>query len=92
MEAAAQKKSNSRRRAAIQDYELRLANSHSPIAVVGLVFILIMCVVDGVPPSCGLDPDSGGRAYRKNQSLTLAVASHLSDYAEGGAVTRIKER
>jgi hypothetical protein len=42
-----------------------------------------LCAIDGLPSSCGLAPDSGGRSYQKNQILTLAAASRLSESSGG---------
>ncbi len=42
-----------------------------------------LCAIDGLPSYSGVASGSDGRAYKKNQSLTLAVASHLSESSGG---------
>jgi hypothetical protein len=49
-----------------------------------------LCVVDGLPSYSGVASDSDGGVYRKNQSLTLAVASHLSE--SSGAIPQRRSR
>jgi len=83
MDAAAQKKSNFRRRAGTQNYERHLANSHSALAVVGLIFILITCVVDGGSLSCSLAPDSDVCGCVKEINFLAPRSYRADDEAQG---------
>ena len=78
MEAAAQKKSNSRRRAGIQDYERHLANSHSPHRRRWFDFHLGPLYRRRVSPSYGLAPYSDGCVCVK-QIYFLAPRSYRAD-------------